>query len=729
METSGQISGFSPEWAERWLVAHQRIDNAGYGDNVATAFRRAGPQIAARTGPDFAIELASTISLLAIKVGRAVAATLPKTALDTAGYFSDIAAMRAWAGAIEEVARKAPDCVAALLKSNQRLVAGRNANFYVAFVRMGLAQVNPQSRRDFFSLTSVSASGIVENGASSDLAQLRPGLRPYLSALWAISPPIIEAPSHAPELMRRRSGMGGGGIRVPASYAGFGGAQSKQIYRAALAHIGAHHRYTRTKFAAAGLKPLQIALVSLIEDARVERLAIGRMPGLKSLWLPFHVQLPEGPTVAIALMARLSRALLDPSVGDPHGWVEKGRRLFEEAVRADIFDQNLSRRIGGLLGNDIGQMRLQFDAKSYVVQPAYRDDNLGFWDFGEDSSEPPVEIEAPAEGARIEQRESDDGRQEEAVDGAQAVGRLRSVALEDFIAARYPEYDYVTGRMRPDWCMLHELSPPLGSASQVARLRDTRSDIVTRLSAMIRASKISRQQRILRQPEGEFLDMDACIAAAVSRRAGQAPDMRVYGRHERRSRDMSVTVLVDKSQSTGDRVAALGTSVLDVERTAAALLARALAELGDPFAVAAFCSDTRNDVRYFRIKDFADRFDELTLARLAGLTAGHSTRLGAAIRHAGMDLRRQTSFRRLLLVVTDGEPSDIDVDDRRYLVEDARAAVHELHRDDVDVFCVALDAKAESYTQRIFGRRGALRLESVEHLPRVLPSIYLKLRS
>ena len=69
------------------------------------------------------------------------------------------------------------------------------------------------------------------------------------------------------------------------------------------------------------LKPVQVALVSLIEDARVEQLALGDLPGLRRLWLPFHVAAPGGAVTAPALMARLARALLDPIYADDHGWV------------------------------------------------------------------------------------------------------------------------------------------------------------------------------------------------------------------------------------------------------------------------------------------------------------------------------------------------------------------------------------------------------------------------
>jgi nitric oxide reductase activation protein len=205
------------------------------------------------------------------------------------------------------------------------------------------------------------------------------------------------------------------------------------------------------------------------------------------------------------------------------------------------------------------------------------------------------------------------------------------------------------------------------------------------------------------------------------------PDDRVYMKHERRFRDLSVHVLLDVSESTNDRVRSGTASVLDIEKEATALLAHAMAELGDPFAVAAFCSNKREDVHYFRIKDFGKPYDSVAEANLAGLNGGLSTRMGAAIRHAGADLRRQPTHRRLLLVITDGEPSDIDITDERYLVEDARRAVQGLAQEGIDVFCVGLDSGGDSYLTRIFGRRNAVQIDRIERLPEKLPMLYLRL--
>ena len=559
-------------------------------------------------------------------------------------------------------------------------------------------------------------------------------LRAYLAALWRLRVPVRPAKASAGGAPPRRASFADGLVWMPESFGGVPGRLAADLFRASLVHIGAHLRHSGPRFPVGSLKPLQVALVSLIEDARVEQLAMRDHPGLRRVWLPFHVAEPGGAGTAPALMARLARALIDPDYRDDSAWVNKGRALFFE--RRDAWtDPSISRTIGGLLGNDLGQMRVQFNAKTYVVEPAYRDDNLGLWDFGDAATSAMAETETVYEAFRIEHAE--EGEEPSTVepdprepDPAEQPDTL-SAAPEtpDFAAppVRYPEWDYLIGRERPDWTRVVEPFAYEGSAPAIDRIIEQHEPLVHRLTALVRSAKVSRPAWRHRQPEGDRLDLDACIEAAVSRRLGETPDTRVYATLARRHRDLSVLLLLDVSASTNDLVRGTDKTILTLERRSAALFAHALEELGDPFAVHAFCSNGREEVRYTRIKDFRRPYGRVAKARLAGLKAELSTRLGPAMRHAGRILARQSTHRRLLLVITDGEPSDIDIADRRYLVEDARKAVLALSHLGIDVFGIGLDPQGKEYLSRMFGQRNFLIIDRIERLPEKLPALYLRL--
>jgi nitric oxide reductase NorD protein len=191
-------------------------------------------------------------------------------------------------------------------------------------------------------------------------------------------------------------------------------------------------------------------------------------------------------------------------------------------------------------------------------------------------------------------------------------------------------------------------------------------------------------------------------------------------------RDVATLLLVDTSESTRDRLPGRVTRILDEEVRAAAVLARAVDALGDRLAIEGFASDGRNDVRITPVKDFRERFEGAAVGQLAGLAAGYSTRLGAALRHGACRFAGERAYRRLLIVVTDGEPFDVDSDDPVYLLEDSRHAVKELRAAGIDVFGLGIGASFAAGA-RIFGRGNFVPLARPDDLSKALAALYFRL--
>ena len=736
--TKGAIQAFADDYAARWLRACRKLEGSGYGDGVIDSYARNSIEVSNIVGPERAIALADSVSSVAIKSGRRAAEILPVTAVKVAVRLDgDEARFRSWMSLMERVADLAPESMQLILEKMDDLLSSLNVSRLEAWIMAGIRMAGPDSERRtaFFSFADPEAERWLSHESGSVvLSEMDTELKAFMNALWGIRIPLREPPANAPDHGRRRTSFGPGIARIPSSFPGFRGEQARDLFRAAIAHIGAHMTYSGELFPVAELKPVQIALISLIEDARVEQLAMLNFPGLRRLWLPFHIAQATGSLTAPSLMARLARSLIDPDFKDVDGWISRARKMFYDS-KNDWEDPLISRKIGGLIGNDLGQMRVQFNAKTYVTQPPYRDDNLGLWDFGDQQTPESIEAEMLFDSINIQQQEEDDDSQpdrereeiEESEDDDTNRMSIDFVEEDGVPVARYPEYDYITGRSRPEWTTIVEYSPTPGPAHAIDDILEQHASVVNRIKSLITSAKISRPQKVQRQPEGEFLDLNASIEAMISRRVGENPETNVYGRSERRQRDLSVHVLLDVSESTNDNVVGSKNSVLDLERQATALLAHAMAGLGDPFAIAAFSSNRREDVRYHRIKNFDAPYGVMEKSYLAGIESGYSTRIGAAMRHAAEDLKRQQTHRRLLLVVTDGEPSDVDVTDKSYLVEDARHVVHDLAMDGIDVFCVGLDSGGDSYLSRIFGRRNVVQIDRLERLPERLPMLYFRL--
>jgi hypothetical protein len=717
--------GFPGEALDRWADACEDVLDSGLGAACTMTYLRSAPACAKLLGPEAAIELGRGCVAVGRQAGGAAALALLSAALKAARRFDESEPFCAWLQVVARLAKMAPESIAPLLGNIETLLADLTVPAFESWALAGVraSAGDPKRRISYFSLAdSLARSWLRRNADDIVFTDVERRLKAYLMALWQMRVPIRTPDGSGPAgAVAQRASFDNGLVLMPVSFRGFAGQQATELFRAALAHIAAHFMYSGPRFPVGGLKPLQVALVSLIEDARVEQLAMREYPGLRRLWQPFHVARAGGALIAPVLMARLARALIDPDYEDGNAWVRKGHDLFfAEQERWD--DSAMSRSIGDRLGNDLGQMRVQFNPRTYVVDPPYRDDNLGLWDFG-DQQQAPEDMDTVYESVRITKAEEDKPA-DKVLPPHEDSEMLEEVGVP---VARYPEWDYLIGRSRPDWSTVLDCPAAEGWARDIDRILDQHHGLVYCITALIRSAKVSRPVKLRRQPEGDRLDLDACIEAAVSRRRNEKPDPRVYATLVRRHRDLSVLVLLDASQSTNDIVLGGAVRVLSLEREAAALLAHAMDGLGDPFAIHAFRSNGREEVRYYRIKDFGAPYDTFARSRLAGLTGSLSTRIGAALRHAGAELAVQPSHRRLLLVVTDGEPSDIDIADRQYLVEDARQAVASLAHAGIDVFSVGLDAGGDSYLHRIFGQRNVLIIDRLERLPERLPMLYFRL--
>ena len=513
----------------------------------------------------------------------------------------------------------------------------------------------------------------------------RRGLSVYLRALWDISPRLATLPTQG-DAARTLLGIAGSRpmLHLPAD--GDDGMQ-----RARAAHAAAHLAHGGAQQARAKLKPVQRALFEALEDARVEWLAMQTLPGLRRLWAPFHVADARWGNGFDALLVRLAHCLFDSTHEDPHDWLTKVRGLFFAPDGSLALDTPARlREAASLLGNDIGQMRLPFNPSGWQVEPAYRDDNHHIWlpDERLPPSLTPLELELPdTQGAAGSddadttfERPPPQGMPDpDAGDGADSVLRIEA-ALRTL---HYPEWDRLIGRLRPHWCTVIETVAPAASASAL------RVDVERRLARTVRllrgAAVSDRRPTRGRSEHGDLLHSGALIDADIALRSRRDPGRRLYRDSAARVEPVEVLLLVDTSASTAFELEP-GRRVLDALRDTAWLAAAALEDAGHRSAIQGFASDTRHLVRVQRVKDFGERaLDGAVLASAGGLASGGSTRMGAAIRHAAGQMR---SARRVIALLTDGEPHDVDIHDPRYLTDDLAHALAEVRRSGIATLCL-----------------------------------------
>ena len=188
------------------------------------------------------------------------------------------------------------------------------------------------------------------------------------------------------------------------------------------------------------------------------------------------------------------------------------------------------------------------------------------------------------------------------------------------------------------------------------------------------------------------------------------------------SRDLSIAVLLDASLSTDAWLQER--RVLDVEKSALLALTHGLSACGDEHAIFTFTSRRRTFVSVSTIKDFDELLGPKVVRRIQAIKPGQYTRIGAAVRHVTAKLMQRPHRHRLLVVITDGKPNDIDQYEGRYGIEDTRMAIREGRKAGLCVFGVTVDAHAREYFPYIFGRGAYAIFPNVDRLPVALPAIY-----
>ena len=290
--------------------------------------------------------------------------------------------------------------------------------------------------------------------------------------------------------------------------------------------------------------------------------------------------------------------------------------------------------------------------------------------------------------------------------------------LADGKGLSYPEWDYRVLAYRAPGATIHERLAPLGPQAWVETTLDAHRsmlDTLRRRFEMLRA----RRTTLRRQFDGDEFDLEACIDAQADFRSGLPMNAALYQSHRRNHRDLAILLLIDTSGSTDGWISA-HRRVIDVEREALLLVCFALAELREPYAVQAFSGHGPRSVTVDIVKGFDEAYSDDVALRIAGLEPDQYTRAGTAIRHASAELMRRPASHRLLLLLSDGKPNDVDLYDGRYGVEDTRQAVIEAKLQGISAFCLTVDRNGSSYLPAVFGSQHYALLNRPELLPAVL---------
>jgi nitric oxide reductase NorD protein len=286
------VARFQPDELEAWAAGVLDLADVNAGPSCLIAFWNLGSS-QPTSGIASLIATAHASADICRQAGAGAAAAAIHAYPPAQRMLGDEALPRWWR-IMNELARQAPESVEAAAARMGQILATGSVEAFGVFVGAGLkaASGDKARRLKFFTLADELARRLVELGAGTiGFAEVERPTKAFVTALWgrpALLRSLVIDNGPAPQ---RRASIAGPLIRLPEFYRGVQGDAARALYKAAAAHAQAHLVFGGPRFPVGTLKPLQTALVMLIEDARVEQLAMRQFPGLRRLWSPHHTAL------------------------------------------------------------------------------------------------------------------------------------------------------------------------------------------------------------------------------------------------------------------------------------------------------------------------------------------------------------------------------------------------------------------------------------------------------
>ncbi len=697
-----------------WLNAASRVCALGRGKELVLILLEDMPEIVRLTDESIiedVTDMSETLSSLLL--GPAInpfLTTLPAIAR----RLEDATLLREWLKLVTKMAEEAKEGLVPLLNQAVFLFNQLSIGGVQNWINYGIRAYREQPYRlgDFFSLQTADAHAALQRERHGTLyIDYERQLKLYGRAFWDLELNFSPYSLAFDTLRKPVPHLDKLGFHIPDVYDDLNDTKGIARYQAMIAHMVAHKLWSKP-YLADNFSSFQHITIETFEDARVEFLAMQNYPGLRKLWLSLHPIPKEGKcteeySCIRHKLAMLSRALLDSN----HPYTDPLLLDFVEKFHASMITESANPKISTDLGvkylakiyeHDFRKPNVWFE--DTIVD--YRDDNRYLWLFLE---------------------ESDDEDDFHSDHGTNDVENKKEEAGDILPPQHYPEWDYQAQNYRPDWATVYESIQSPGDPTLIDNLIAKHHLLAKQLLKVIDLLKPQQRKRVRYQEDGDELDLDVLIRAMIDFRAGTIPDTRIYQSYIKDGRDISVLLLIDLSESINEKPASGETTILQLSQEAVSMLAWAVEALGDPFAIAGFSSNTRHEVRYSHFKSFKEPWGAIPKSRLAAMQAGYSTRMGAALRHAGRYLEPRKEEKKLLLVLTDGSPSDIDVQDPNYLKDDTHIAVNELEAKGITTYCITLDQNADEYVGNIFGRNRYTVIDAVEQLPEKLPKLFMAL--
>jgi hypothetical protein len=252
--------------------------------------------------------------------------------------------------------------------------------------------------------------------------------------------------------------------------------------------------------------------------------------------------------------------------------------------------------------------------------------------------------------------------------------QLNNTADENKQSHQYPEWNEKENRYIRSFCTVFPQTPEqkIESESLKQKTADSYQSVILKwkkkLDALVNTP--TWKNRLL---DGNDIDLDSLIRLTPELK-NYSGRPRIYSEKRKTQKDISILILADVSYSTDTWVN--GHKVIDIIKDSIAVASFIFQDVFEKVSVAITSSETRKKIHYQELKTFEENWIHF-FRRSHELTPHQYTRLGPAIRHATKILAKENTLKPLLILITDGKPTDLDPYEGSHGQKDVRKSIDE----------------------------------------------------
>jgi nitric oxide reductase NorD protein len=291
----------------------------------------------------------------------------------------------------------------------------------------------------------------------------------------------------------------------------------------------------------------------------------------------------------------------------------------------------------------------------------------------------------------------------------------------------YDEWNVKSKGYRKSWCTVNQKFIEMPEDQKIFLeyydlLVKKNHEVIQELKKVLTTVLFDKRSK-KRQIDGFDIDIDALINARVDLKAGQSPSNNLYISKKKTPDEFAVCFLIDSSLSSDSYVN--GEKIIDIIKESLFVLQEAIDGLFHNLMIATFYSNTRKNTSFNIVKNFDETWSHVKSRSINIVPTGY-TRIGGALRHSIHCLEKSKSKNKVIILLSDGKPTDYDAYEGVYGISDVRQCVREANANDIEILSLAIDKNAKFYFPQLFGANNYQVISSPKTMPNQLVKLFAR---